>query len=357
MNYKCSIFLNLHQSFSLNLTRQPMQIYYQNRLNYVAAFGSPITARAYASEGYRYGFNGMEKDNENNSGAYDFGARVLDSRLGRWLAMDLDHSENIITTSYNFVNSCVILALDKDGNSQSVYLNQVDIWHNESYSINNGLLIKDYDNFGFNTQNQFEENSDLNSNISNDNPPKKKSKRNLKRECKGNFSNNVADTDQRKRKDLLTITKTKLRVTNRRILNRTVQTNNPSLITFNVSGTNATVTMDAFVQTDQFIILDANGALVFNSGVMAGTTQVVLPRGRYTLIIIPTVQPNSTDVATVNVVETNQTKITKTKKRWAGSIFGFNKKRRVSKNNTGVLWTLEDGRTEGKEKKVNGKVK
>ena len=37
---------------------------------------------------YRYGFNGMEKDDEHTQGKYDFGARIYDSRLGRWLAVD-----------------------------------------------------------------------------------------------------------------------------------------------------------------------------------------------------------------------------------------------------------------------------
>ncbi|MDP2176226.1 MAG: RHS repeat-associated core domain-containing protein [Bacteroidota bacterium] len=39
---------------------------------------------------YRYGFNGKEKDNETygEGNAYDFGARIYDSRLGRWLSLD-----------------------------------------------------------------------------------------------------------------------------------------------------------------------------------------------------------------------------------------------------------------------------
>jgi RHS repeat-associated protein len=39
---------------------------------------------------YKYGFNGKEKDNEVtvDGGDYDFGARIYDSRLGRWLVLD-----------------------------------------------------------------------------------------------------------------------------------------------------------------------------------------------------------------------------------------------------------------------------
>jgi RHS repeat-associated protein len=39
---------------------------------------------------YRYGFNGMEKDNEmkGEGNSLDFGARIYDSRLGRWMSVD-----------------------------------------------------------------------------------------------------------------------------------------------------------------------------------------------------------------------------------------------------------------------------
>jgi RHS repeat-associated protein len=42
------------------------------------------------SEGYRYGFNGMEKDDEvkGNGNSYTTEYRILDPRIGRWLSMD-----------------------------------------------------------------------------------------------------------------------------------------------------------------------------------------------------------------------------------------------------------------------------
>jgi len=41
-------------------------------------------------EGYRYGFNGMEKDDEikGSGNSYDFGERMYDARLGRWWGLD-----------------------------------------------------------------------------------------------------------------------------------------------------------------------------------------------------------------------------------------------------------------------------
>src|ERR1043165_2656899 len=43
-----------------------------------------------AGNGYRYGFNGQEKDDEakGEGNSYDFGARSYDPRLGRWLSVD-----------------------------------------------------------------------------------------------------------------------------------------------------------------------------------------------------------------------------------------------------------------------------
>jgi RHS repeat-associated protein len=53
-------------------------------------FGSAIESRAFASGGYRFGFNGMERDDEAKGAgnSYDFGARIYDNRLGSWLAVD-----------------------------------------------------------------------------------------------------------------------------------------------------------------------------------------------------------------------------------------------------------------------------
>jgi RHS repeat-associated protein len=50
------------------------------------AFGSNMSTRVIG--GYRYSFNGKERDDESFNDAYDFGARIYDSRLGRWLSLD-----------------------------------------------------------------------------------------------------------------------------------------------------------------------------------------------------------------------------------------------------------------------------
>jgi RHS repeat-associated protein len=78
-------------------------------------FGVTLEGRSW-SAGYRYGFNGMEKDNETFSGAYDFGARIYDPRIGRWMSIDNSYDRYPSYTPYNFVLNSPIVLLDGDGN-------------------------------------------------------------------------------------------------------------------------------------------------------------------------------------------------------------------------------------------------
>jgi RHS repeat-associated protein len=64
---------------------------------------------------YRYGFNGMEKDDEHTQGKYDFGARIYDGRLGRWLAIDPRMQDLPGYTPYNFVANNPMRYIDPDG--------------------------------------------------------------------------------------------------------------------------------------------------------------------------------------------------------------------------------------------------
>jgi len=64
---------------------------------------------------YRFGFNGKEKDNEiyGVGNEMDFGARVYDARIGRWLSVD--RNNQFVSPYLNAANSPIVLA-DKDGN-------------------------------------------------------------------------------------------------------------------------------------------------------------------------------------------------------------------------------------------------
>lgn len=67
---------------------------------------------------YWYGFNGMEKDDEVRNGkgnSYDFGARMLDPRIGRWLVCDPLEAKYAGENPYNFVRNNPIIRVDPDG--------------------------------------------------------------------------------------------------------------------------------------------------------------------------------------------------------------------------------------------------
>jgi RHS repeat-associated protein len=64
---------------------------------------------------YRYGFNGQEKDNDVTKDDYDFGARIYDGRLGRWLSVDPLAAKLPFSSPYTFCLNNPILYLDPDG--------------------------------------------------------------------------------------------------------------------------------------------------------------------------------------------------------------------------------------------------
>jgi RHS repeat-associated protein len=70
-------------------------------------FGSIMIGRSFESgvdSGYRYGFNGKEGDDEisGDENEVDFGARILDSRLARWLNVDPFWKVYTSYSPYNF---------------------------------------------------------------------------------------------------------------------------------------------------------------------------------------------------------------------------------------------------------------
>ncbi len=71
---------------------------------------------------YRYGFNNMERDDEIKGGgnSYDFGARMLDARLGRWLSIDALASKYPGNSPYQYVASSPIMNKEVDGNDYIV---------------------------------------------------------------------------------------------------------------------------------------------------------------------------------------------------------------------------------------------
>ena len=80
-------------------------------------FGMAMPGREFSSTDYRYGFNGKENDNEvkGNGNSLDFGARIYDPRLGRWMSPDPKAHEYMSWSPYNFAMNTPISAYDADG--------------------------------------------------------------------------------------------------------------------------------------------------------------------------------------------------------------------------------------------------
>jgi len=107
------------------------------------AFGAIMPGRNATTPAYRYGFNGMEKDDELKStsgSSYDFGARIYDPRVGRWLSRDPLTSNYPDYSPYNFALNNSILYLDPDGEVVVVYI--PNSWY-AIYSSVLGTLSKD----------------------------------------------------------------------------------------------------------------------------------------------------------------------------------------------------------------------
>jgi len=66
---------------------------------------------------YRYGFNGKEKDDEvkGRGVQYDYGFRIYDARLGKFLSVDPLFREFAWNSPYSFAENDVISCIDLDG--------------------------------------------------------------------------------------------------------------------------------------------------------------------------------------------------------------------------------------------------
>jgi RHS repeat-associated protein len=81
-------------------------------------FGMLLPNRHEDESSYKYGFNGMLKDDEIKSlsgTSYDFGARMYDPRVGRFLSLDPRIKDYPAWSSYVFVRNNPILRIDPTG--------------------------------------------------------------------------------------------------------------------------------------------------------------------------------------------------------------------------------------------------
>jgi RHS repeat-associated protein len=89
-------------------------------------FGVLLPGRHSVISEYRYGLNGMEKDDEikNIEGSsYDFGARLYDPRVARWLTQDALSIKKPDLSPYQAFKNNPVVYVDPDGNDEYFYNN------------------------------------------------------------------------------------------------------------------------------------------------------------------------------------------------------------------------------------------
>ncbi|WP_153798790.1 RHS repeat domain-containing protein [Foetidibacter luteolus] len=81
-------------------------------------FGMLMPGRKFNAGSYRFGYGGKEKDDEikGEGNSIDYGARMYDSRLGRWLSIDKQADKYPDMTPYGYSLNNPIKFTDLDGN-------------------------------------------------------------------------------------------------------------------------------------------------------------------------------------------------------------------------------------------------
>lgn len=80
-------------------------------------FGMIQPGRSFSSDSYRYGFNGKENDNEvkGDGNQQDYGMRIYDPRVGKFLSVDPITRAYSELTPYQFASNSPIKLIDIDG--------------------------------------------------------------------------------------------------------------------------------------------------------------------------------------------------------------------------------------------------
>ena len=83
-----------------------------------------------AQNSYRYGFNGKENDNEvkGEGNQQDYGMRIYDPRLGKFLSVDPLTKDYPFYTPYQYAGNTPIRAVDLDG----LEITFKDVWNNKA---------------------------------------------------------------------------------------------------------------------------------------------------------------------------------------------------------------------------------
>jgi|GEM_PF-612151 len=124
-----------------------------------APFGMNLIGRNWNSDRYRFGFNGKEKNDEVNdkSVTYDYGFRIYDARIAKFLSVDPLQTKYPFYTPYQFAGNRPIQAKDLDGREPDLINFIIDYFYvrpavkvsNESkVYVKNLNTVMSHDNMG-----------------------------------------------------------------------------------------------------------------------------------------------------------------------------------------------------------------
>jgi len=117
-------------------------------------FGMGMPARSfYAGTGYSYGFNGKEQDDEvsGNGNQYDYGFRIYNPRIGKFLSVDPLFKSYAELTPYQFASNRPIDGIDLDGLEYITYIvtveNNTGVTKIEMIDYRNAEDFKNYEKY------------------------------------------------------------------------------------------------------------------------------------------------------------------------------------------------------------------
>jgi RHS repeat-associated protein len=102
-----------------------------------------MPGRDYQSTKYRYGFNGKENDKDISEGGQDYGMRIYDGRIGKFLSVDPLSREYPWNSSYAYAENDVIRSIDIDGMEKLIVILNKDKYGRSESIIIAGIRTSD----------------------------------------------------------------------------------------------------------------------------------------------------------------------------------------------------------------------